>query len=309
MTSAAAGRKLVRRMCASWQMYLFLLLPLVWLVIFRYVPMAGVQLAFRKYTIDGGVWGSPWVGMDNFVRFFKSYQFERIIRNTVTLSLYGMVASFPVPIVMALCLNAMPNLRYKKWVQMVTYAPYFISTTVMVGMMMALLNPRIGLYGTLMHALTGSYPGDLFSSATVFPHLYVWSGVWQYTGWNAIIYIAALAGVDVELHEAAQIDGASRVRRIWHIDLPSILPTAAILLILNAGNLMSVGFEKVYLMQNDLNLRASEVIATYVYKVGLTGMTDFSLSTAIGLFNSVINMTMLLLVNLITRKLSGTGLF
>jgi ABC-type polysaccharide transport system permease subunit len=214
-----------------------------------------------------------------------------------------------MPILLALCLNALPGRRYKKAVQMVTYAPYFISTTVMVGLMMAVLNTRIGLYGALYYALNGQYPADPFSSALVFPHLYVWSGVWQYTGWNAIIYIAALSGVDMELHEAAQIDGANRFRRVLHVDLPGILPTAAILMVLNAGNIMSVGFEKVYLMQNDLNLLASEVISTYVYKIGLTGMTDFSLSTAIGLFNSIINMSMLLIVNVVTRKLSGASLF
>lgn len=300
---------LARHMRESWQMYLFLLVPVVWLIIFRYVPMAGVQLAFRKYSISGGIWGSRWVGFQNFNRFFNSYQCERILRNTVALSLYSIIANFPIPILLALLLNVMPNLRYKKTVQMVTYAPYFISTTVMVGMLLALFNSRNGLYASLHYALSGAYPSDLFSSAAAFPHLYVWSGVWQYTGWNTIIYIAALSSVDMQLHEAAEIDGASRLQRIWHIDLPCILPTAAILLILNAGNLMSVGFEKVYLMQNDLNLRASEVISTYVYKIGLTGMTDYSLSTAIGLFNSLINMTMLLIVNFVTSKLSGTGLF
>lgn len=309
MKKGIKGPVLVRRMRDSWQMYLFLLIPVVWLIIFRYLPMAGVQLAFRKYSISGGIWGSRWVGFQNFTRFFNSYQCERILRNTITLSLYSIIAGFPIPILLALLLNVMPNLRYKKTVQMVTYAPYFISTTVMVGMLLALFNSRNGLYATLSYALLGVYPGDLFSSASAFSHLYVWSGVWQHTGWNTIIYIAALSSVDMQLHEAAEIDGASRIQRIWHIDLPCILPTAAILLILNAGNLMSVGFEKVYLMQNDLNLRASEVISTYVYKIGLTGMTDYSLSTAIGLFNSLINMTMLLIVNCVTSKLSGTGLF
>lgn len=309
MKTYGKNSPLLKRVQSYWQMYLFLLLPIAWLILFRYVPMAGVQLAFRKYTIEGGIWGSPWVGMDNFTRFFKSYQFSRILKNTISLSLYSLIAGFPIPILLALGFNIMPNPRYKKTVQMVTYAPYFISTTVMVGMMMALFNPRNGIYATTMLSLTGSYPADIFSSVKTFPHLYVWSGIWQSAGWNAIIYMAALSGVDMELHEAAQIDGAGRLQRIWHIDLPGILPTAAILIILNAGSIMSVGFEKIYLMQNDLNLRVSEVISTYVYKIGLTGMTDFSLSTAIGLFNSAINMVMLLMVNGITRKLSGTGLF
>ena len=302
-------KSLSRRLFEHRQLYLFLLLPLVYLIIFSYIPMAGVQIAFRKYTIRGGIWDSPWIGLKNFSRFFNSYMFERVLVNTLTLSFYGLLAGFPLPILFALCLNVMRNQRFKKAVQLVTYAPHFISTTVLVGMMMALLNPRSGLYGTLCFALTGSYPVDLFSSADAFKHLYVWSDVWQSLGWNAIIYIAALSGVDMELHEAAQIDGASRFQRMIHIDLMSILPTASIMLILSAGNIMSVGFEKVYLMQNDINLRASEIISTYVYKVGLTGTTDFSYSTAIGLFNSEVNMLILLLVNGVTRRLSSTSLF
>lgn len=302
-------RKLRSRVWAHRQLYLFLALPVCYLLLFNYVPMAGIQIAFRKYKILGGIWGSPWIGWDNFTRFFSSYMFERVVVNTLTLSFYGLLAGFPLPIIFALCLNVMRNQRFKKAVQLVTYAPHFISTTVLVGMLMALLNSRNGLYGSLAYALTGTYPVDLFSSADNFKHLYVWSGIWQSMGWNAIIYIAALSGVDMELHEAAQIDGASRFQRVINIDLMSILPTASIMLILSAGNIMSVGFEKVYLMQNDINLRASEIISTYVYKVGLTGSTDFSYSTAIGLFNSVVNMLMLVLVNAITRRLSSTSLF
>lgn len=298
-----------RRIYEHRQLYLFLLLPLAYLIIFSYIPMAGVQIAFRKYNIRGGIWHSPWVGWDNFSRFFNSYMFERVLVNTLTLSFYGLIAGFPLPILFALCLNVMRSQRFKKAVQMVTYAPHFISTTVLVGMMMALLNPRNGLYGTICFALTGNYPMDPFGSAEAFKHLYVWSDIWQSMGWNAIIYIAALSGVDMELHEAAQIDGASRFQRMIHIDLMSILPTASIMLILSAGNIMSIGFEKVYLMQNDINLRASEIISTYVYKVGLTGNSDFSYSTAIGLFNSVVNMLILLLVNGVTRRLSSTSLF
>lgn len=308
-TPMTRRKRLLRRIYDHRQLYLFLLLPVVYLIIFSYIPMAGVQIAFRKYKITGGIWNSPWIGFDNFTRFFSSYMFERVITNTLTLSFYGLIAGFPLPILFALCLNVMRNQRFKKAVQLVTYAPHFISTTVLVGMLMAVLNPRNGLYGTLYFALTGSYPMDLFSSADAFKHLYVWSDIWQSMGWNAIIYIAALSGVDMELHEAAQIDGASRFQRMIHIDLMSILPTASIMLILSAGNIMSVGFEKVYLMQNDINLRASEIISTYVYKVGLTGTTDFSYSTAIGLFNSVVNMLILLLVNGVTRRLSGSGLF
>ena len=290
-------------------LYLFLLPPLFWLILFCYQPMAGVQIAFKKYSISGGIWGSPWIGFENFTKFFSSYMFNRVMSNTLILSFYGLIAGFPLPILFALCLNAMRSLRLKKTVQMVTYAPHFISTTVLVGMLFAIFNSRIGIYGTIGQYLSGAYPPDLFSNVSAFKHLYVWSGIWQSMGFSAIIYIAALSGVDPELHEAAQIDGASRLKRILHIDLPCILPTASILLILSSGSILSVGFEKVYLMQNNINLSASEIISTYVYKVGLTGGTDFSYSTAIGLFNSVINMTMLVLVNGITRRISTTSLF
>ena len=300
---------LVKQLLAHRQLYLFLFLPLVFLLLFSYQPMFGVQIAFKKYRVSTGIWGSAWVGLSNFQRFFSSYMFERVVTNTLFLSFYGLIAGFPLPILFALSINAMRNQRLKKVVQLVTYAPHFISTTVIVGMMMSIFNARIGLYATLSRMLTGQYPNDIFSSVSAFSHLYVWSNVWQSLGWNAIIYIAALSGVDMQLHEAAQIDGASRFQRVVHIDLMCILPTASILLILSAGNIMSVGFEKVYLMQNNINLRASEIISTYVYKVGLTGNADYSYSTAIGLFNSVVNMAMLVLVNAITRKLSSSSLF
>lgn len=293
-----------------WQLYLFLLIPLVHLIVFHYVPMAGVQIAFRKFTYNGGIWNSPWVGLANFEKFFKSYQFKRVLPNTLRLSIYSLVAGFPFPIILALCLNAMNNLRYKKFIQTVTYIPHFISTVVLVGMIFRVFNPRIGIYGMAVHWLTGEYPRDILGSAGIFPHLYVWSGIWQNMGWGTIIYIAALSSVDMELHEAAQIDGASRLQRVRYIDFPSILPTAVILLIMDAGRVMSVGFEKVYLMQNNLNLSRSEVISTYVYKVGVgSGGGDFSYATAIGLFNSVVNMTVLVLVNTISRKISETSLW
>ena len=302
-------RTLWRNVLCSWQLYLFLLLPLLYIVIFHYMPMVGVQIAFRKYTPRGGIWGSPWVGIAQFQKFFRSYQFERVLRNTLTLSVYGLFAGFPLPILFALCLNVLPGNRYKRLVQMTTYAPHFISVTVLVGMLMSAFNARTGLYGVLYQRIHQTYPQDLFSVIGLFKHLYVWSGIWQNLGWNAIIYMAALSSVDPELHEAAQIDGASRFQRVRHVDLPCILPTAAILLILSAGNIMSVGFEKVYLMQNSVNLRASETISTYVYKVGLQSGGDFSLSTAIGLFNSVINLIILISVNALVDRLGETSLF
>ena len=302
-------RHLKKQVAGHYQLYVFLLLPLAYVIIFNYIPMFGVQLAFRRFTIRLGIWDSPWIGMENFVKFFTSYMFPRVIKNTLTLSIYGLLAGFPLPIIFALGLNTIRNQRYKKTVQLVTYAPHFISTTVLVGMMMAVLNPRNGILANIWLTLFDRNPADLFGSVEAFPHLYVWSGVWQSMGWSAIIYIAALSSVDMELHEAAQIDGASRFQRLYHIDFMSILPTASILLILSTGSIMSIGFEKAYLMQNQINQSASEVISTYVYKVGLTGSTDFSYSTAIGLFNSLVNMCMLLIVNYVTGKLSKTSLF
>ena len=295
---------------SRWQLYLFLLLPVIYLILFDYIPMAGAQIAFRKFDFRYGIWHSPWVGLENFKRFFDSYQFWDILYNTLFLSIYGLAVSFPLPIILALLLNSFPGVRFKKVVQTVSYVPHFISTVVVVGMLMQVFNPRTGAVGNLYSLFTGSVMKDIFASPAAFPHLYVWSGVWQGMGWSSIIYIAALSSVDAELHEAAQIDGASRFRRVLHIDLPSILPTATIMLILSAGRVMSVGFEKVFLMQNSLNIGASEVISTYVYKVGMViGTGDYSFATAIGLFNSVINFCLLVLVNFISKKLSETSLW
>ena len=293
-----------------WQLFLFLLIPVVWVIIFNYVPMVGVQIAFRKYKIRDGIWGSKWVGLAHFVKFFNSYQFQRVLVNTIRVSLYSLVAGFPLTIVLALCMNALTNQQYKKFVQTLTYIPHFISTVVMVGMITQIFNSSTGLYGRLGWIFAGQRPDDILSKAEVFPHMYVWSGVWQGMGWSSIIYMAALSSVDSSLHEAAEIDGASRFQRCIYIDFPCILPTATILLIMNAGNIMSVGFEKVFLMQNSLNLSTSEVISTYVYKVSLTASgNDFSYGTAIGLFNSLVNMTLLVLVNFISKRVGETSLW
>lgn len=292
-------------------MYMFLLIPLIWLVVFKYVPMAGIQIAFRNYKIKYGIWDSEWVGLWQFQKFFESYQFQRVLVNTVKLSLYGLIAGFPLPILLALCLNAVLHLRFKKIAQTLLYVPHFVSTVVLVGMVLQIFNIRVGLYGYFGRLFTGVTPDDILGKAAAFPHLYVWSGVWQSMGWSSIIYIAALSGVDTELHEAAQIDGASRFMRCVHIDFPSILPTATILLIMNTGNMLSIGFEKTYLMQNPLNLQSSEIISTYVYKVSMVagGSNDFSFGAAIDLFNAVVNMTLLVTVNMLSKKLSETSLW
>ena len=274
---------ILRRILARWQLFLFLLLPLVFILIFEYYPIFGEQIAFKAYSPAKGIWGSPWVGLKNFARFFSSFQFGRVVINTLRISLYSLVVGFPLSFIFALMLNLVRSTKFKKTVQTVTYVPYFISVVVVVGLMNQVLNPVIGLYGNIYHLfIPNGYPANLLTNADAFIHLYVWSGVWQGMGWSTIIYIAALSSVDPELHEAAQIDGASRLRRVLHIDFPTIIPTASIMLILNSGSLMSVGFEKVYLMQNPLNLRISEVISTYVYKVGMTsgGGANFSYASA-----------------------------
>ena len=300
--------------CAlRWQLFLFLLPAVIYILIFAYYPMAGVQIAFRSYSPRGGIWHSPWVGMKHFIKFFKSYQFSRVIVNTLRISFYSLVVNSPLAIIMALAINLVRNARFKKFVQTVTYMPHFISIVVLVGMMIQLLNPVMGLYGTLFRLFGGKgYPQDLLTKSSAFPHLYVWSGTWQNLGWNTIIYISALSAVDPELHEAAMIDGATRLKRVIHIDFPVLLPTVAIMLILNAGSIMSVGFEKTYLMQNSTNLVYSEVISTYVYKTGMSqGTSQFSYASAIGLFNSVINCFMLVVFNGLSNKLSkgSFGLF
>lgn len=294
-----------------WQLYIFLIIPIVYVILFKYIPMAGVQLAFRRYNIKGGIWESPWVGFDNFKRFFNSYQFERVLKNTLSLSVLSIMVGFPFPIVFALLLNTVNNLKYKKLVQTVTYVPHFISMVVLVGMMMQVFNPNYGLYGKLTTAVTGERASDLFASTSGFRNLYIWSGVWQGFGWNSIMYLAALTSVSPELHEAAEIDGASRFQRIRYVDFPAIVPTIIIMLILQTGMVMNIGFEKVFLMQNDLNISASEVISTYEYKRGLAsgGASDFSLSTAIGLFNSTINLILLGTVNAISRRVNETSLW
>lgn len=293
------------------QLYLFLLIPIIYVIIFEYIPMGGIVIAFKDFSVRKGIFGSEWVGLDHFIKFLNSYESKRLIRNTIVLSLYTIIASFPIPIIFALLMNSLRGKIFKKTVQTVVNLPHFISVTVLVSILMNLLNNRVGLYGLLVERLTGSYPSDLFGSPEAFRHLYVWSGIWQGFGWGSIIYTAALSGVDPEYHEAAQLDGASRLQRIIHIDLPCIMPTIIINLIMKFGHVMSVGFEKVYLMQNSLNLETSRVISTYVYSVGLasSGHSDLSYAAAIGLFNSIINLVLLMIVNKIAKKVSDTSLW
>jgi putative aldouronate transport system permease protein len=294
------------RLRRSWQLYLLIAPALLYFIVFHYVPMYGVQIAFKNYIASEGIWGSPWVGFDYFERFFRSFQFERLIVNTLLINALQLLL-FPVSIIVALSINELRDGFFKRFTQTVTYAPHFISTVIMVGILLTFLHPVTGIVNVIVTALGGA-PISFMTEPGWFRQVFVLSGEWQNLGWGAIVYLAALAAVDPQLHEAAIMDGASRWARIWHINLPSILPTVVILLILQMGNFMAVGFEKVYLMQNALNLPASEVIQTYVYKAGLL-QAQYSFSAAVGLFNSVINLVILVVFNRLAKRVSGTGLW
>lgn len=298
-----------RKFLRSWQLYVLLSLPLLWLLIFQYYPMYGAQIAFRNFLPGDSIWQADWVGIKNFERFFTSNMFERLLKNTVSLSLYSLAVGFPIPILFALSLNQLRNGFFKQTVQMVSYAPYFISTVVMVGMLLQFMDLRHGPINLMIQALGGEAV-HFMGQAKMFQSIYVWSGVWQYTGFNTVIYLAALSTIDPALHEAAVVDGANRLQRIWNIDLPGIMPTAITLLILNMGQVINVGFEKVFLMQNPLNTSVSEVISTYVYKVGLIGgITNYSYAAAIGVFNSVIGLILLVVANQLSKKFTETSLW
>jgi putative aldouronate transport system permease protein len=290
-----------------WQLYLLLLLPIAWFIVFRYVPMANAVIAFKNYNPIDGVWGSPWVGFENFERLFRNPVFPQLLKNTILLAGITLIVSFPLPIILALALNEVRLRFFSRTVQLVTYAPYFISTVVVVSMTILLLSPRVGLLGRAL-SFFGAGQIDLLADPDFFRTIYVATDMWTTTGYSAVIYLAALAGVDVSLYEAAKIDGASRLQKIWHVDLPSLMPTATIILILGVGNIMAIGFEKAFLFQNALNLSTSEIIPTYVYKTGILN-ANFSLGATIGLFNAAISLVLLLVVNKIAKRVTGSGLW
>ena len=300
-------QKYMNRIWKNRALYLFILPLMVFLLLFNYMPMYGLQIAFKNYSPAKGIWGSQWVGMKYFDKFLTSYSFWNLLRNTLVLSLYHLITSFPLAIILALIINYIPAYRFKKLVQTATYAPHFVSTVVVVGMLFIFFAPSSGIVNNIIVNLGGT-AYDYRGSAASFPHRYVWTGIWQHMGWNSIIYIAALVSVPPELHEAATVDGAGKFKRILHVDIPAILPTAVIMLIMDCGRIMNLGHEKILLMQASSNLSASEVISTYVYKIGLQS-AQFSYATAIGLFNNVINCILLVLVNFISNKLSGEGLW
>ncbi|MDR3120996.1 MAG: ABC transporter permease subunit [Clostridiales bacterium] len=300
---AVKALKLARK---NWVLYAFLIPCLAYVIIFNYVPMYGVQIAFRDFAASKGIWGSDWVGLKHITRFLSSYHFMTLLKNTLTLSVYSLVAGFPMPIILAFVLNYTTFRRFRKFAQTATYAPHLISTVVIVGMLLTFMQGG-GVFNQLL-AKIGVDPVLWTGTPKLFPHIYVWSGIWQGTGWSSIIYIAVLAGVSSELHEAAIVDGANILHRIWYIDFAELLPTVVILLIMNLGQVMSVGFEKVFLLQNPVNLETSEVIATYVYKTGIQG-AQYSFSAAVGLFNNLVNIVLLVIVNKVADVVTGSSLW
>jgi putative aldouronate transport system permease protein len=307
MKANGFSKRLIKNVIREYDLYLLILPVFIYFIIFDYIPMIGVQLAFKEFSPLHGIYGDQWVGLKYFERFIHSYDFLRVISNTALISLYSLVISFPAPIILALMLNEVTSKHFKKLVQTVTYAPHFISTVVFVGLMIAFLSPSSGMVNHILQ-LVGIAPIHFMQNPDYFKSIYVFSGVWQGIGWGAIIYIAALSSVDVELYDAAKVDGITKLRKIWHIDLPSILPIITIMLVLQIGSMMNVGFEKVFLMQNSMNVSSSQIISTYVYSVGLVGV-NYSYATAIGLFNSVINFALLLLANGIVKKMGRTSLW
>jgi putative aldouronate transport system permease protein len=296
----------LKKIFNNYQLYLFLLPALIYFIVFHYYPMYGVLIAFKDFIATKGIMGSPWVGFKHFERFFESFQFWTLIKNTLGLSGLQLIIGFPLPIILALMMNQIRHEKYKSFVQTVVYAPHFISVVVLSGMIYVFFSNN-GLINNIM-MIFGGESISFMAKPEWFKPLYIGSGVWQETGWAAIIYLAALAGVSPELHEAAVMDGANKWHRILHVDIPAIMPTAVILLILSVGNIMNIGFEKAYLLQTPLNQPAAEIIPTYVYKMGLQ-QAQYSFAAAVGLFNSIINLILLVAVNKFAKKLSGQGLW
>lgn len=307
MSSTSRISRVARRMRKNAVLYLLLLLPLAYIIIFKYVPMYGAQIAFRDYRITRGIWESPWVGLKYFEKFLNNRMFERVMVNTLRINFYSLL-TFPCSIIFAFMLHYLPFKRFRKTLQIVSYAPHFISTVVMCGLILNYFS-TFGMFNQL-RSLVGLESVNYLSNAQAFPALFVWTGVWQGVGYGSILYISALSGVDYELHEAAIMDGATILKRVWHIDLPGILPMVMVMLVLRCGSLLSVGYEKVYLLQNDLNLKTSEVISTYVWKQGISAtLPQYSYSTAVGLFTSVINLFMLVLVNGVSKRMTSHSIW
>jgi putative aldouronate transport system permease protein len=300
-------KKIVRKIRKNWDLYLLIIPIIAYFIIFKYIPMYGLQIAFKDFIAVDGIFNSPWVGLEHFERFFQSFYFERLLSNTLLIGLYELAVGFPIPIILALMINEVKNKYFKSFIQTITYAPHFLSVVVVVGILYLFLSPQTGIINQLI-VILGGEPIYFMAEPAWFKTIFVFSGVWQNMGWSSIIYLAALSAIDPQLQEAAKIDGASRLQRIWHINLPSIKPTIIIMLILQCGSILGVGFEKVFLMQNSLNMSASDVISTHIYRTGILG-ADYSYSTAIGLFESFVNLIILLLVNYTARKVNKVSLW
>lgn len=303
------GRSWVKSLRNYWQLYILLIPVVANFVLFHYVPMAGIQIAFKDFTLIEGIWESAWIGFEHFIRFFEAYNFWTILGNTLILSLLSLAFSFPLSICLALMLNEIRHKKLNSTLQTVFFAPHFVSTVVVVGMLQALLSPDSGIVNVLLKNLGIVEEGIYFTRLEEwFRSMYIISGIWQNMGWNAAIYLSALTAIDTSLYEAADIDGASKWQQLWRITIPCIWPTIIIQLILKCGHIMSVGYEKVLLMQTSTNLGVSEIISTFVYEKGIQSQ-QYDYATAIGLFNAVINLLILLLVNRIAKKRSEVSLF
>lgn len=317
---APVWMRVKREMYNNWQLYLLILPGIVYLLLFSYWPMLGVQIAFKDYKATAGIWRSPWATqrgsvnlLKHFQRFLNAKYSMRVIGNTIVLSLYTLIAKFPCSILLALMMNELRSVRYRKCVQFVTYAPHFVSTIVVVGIIQQIfaspdaLMKTGGIVNTILDSM-GLPTYKFLTSESAFRHLYVWSGVWSSAGWGSIIYLAALSGVDPQQYEAATLDGASKLQKVWYITIPVLIPTAVTLFILDVGHMMSLGFEKAYAMQNDSNRTASEILSTYVYEQGIRE-GNYSFSTAVSLFNSAINLILIWSVNKISGKISEVSLW
>ncbi len=300
-------KKLKKSFKDDWQLYVLFLPTMIYVFIFSYMPIYGLQIAFQKFTPSRGFADSPWVGFDNFIKFFNAYNFETIIGNTLTLSFYALIAGFLPPIILAILLNNVKNVKFKGFVQTVTYAPHFISVVVLVSMIILLLSPYSGVVNSVI-AMFGNEKIDFMGSPELFPHVYVWSNVWQTMGFSSIIYLATLVSISPDLYEAAKVDGANKFQQILHIEIPGLIPTAVTMLILACGRVMNLGMQKVYLMQNPMNIATSEIIETFVYKQGILSQ-QYSYSAAVGLFQSLINVVLIVSVNKIASKISENSLW
>ena len=301
------GKRVQKVLKRDWQLLVLCALPVLYFIVFHYIPMYGVQIAFKDFKATDGIWGSAWVGFKHFKRFFASSQFVSLIKNTLGLSLLQILLGFPVPIILAIMLNQVKNQRFRKFAQSILYCPHFISIVVLAGMLYIFLSPRNGIVNTIIKILGGEAIFFL-GEAKYFKLTFVISGIWQNAGWSAIIYIAALAGISPDLYEAAQVDGANKWQRIRHIDIPGIMPTIIMMLIMEIGKVMSLGFQKAYLLQNAQNLSASEIISTYIYKVGMLD-AQYSYSAEVNLFNNVINIILLVTFNKLAKKLTDNSLW